>query len=79
MQVLTYIVGIFVVLSVIYSLYHCSTNSRMFGNDKVIYITMILIIPVIGMVMYFKQDQKRLYFKRLNELTQAKKEMKVKK
>lgn len=79
MEVLSYIVGVLVVISVLYSLYHCASNKRFVGSEKAMYVIVIIVIPVIGMVIYFKKDQQRLYHKRLFELQQAKKELKRKK
>jgi uncharacterized membrane protein len=78
MEVLQYIVGIFVILSMIYSVYHCSTNSEMNPGIRLGYIIVIIVLPVIGMVIYFRKDQKKLYYKKLRELQKAKKEVKDK-
>lgn len=76
MVVFQYIVGIFVILSLIYSLYHCSTSKEMNCREKLLYNLLILILPVIGMIIYFRQDQKKLYYKRINALQNAKKQNK---
>lgn len=76
MVVLQYIVGILVFLSMIYSVYHCCTNKELNRNQKLVYTVVIIILPVIGMIIYFRLDQKKIYYKRMNALQNAKKENK---
>lgn len=78
MDGLFYLFIIFVVPAMIYALYHCSTNKRIKNVERPVYMLGIVLIPVIGIVFYFKQDQKKMYQQRIQELKQAKKDVKNK-
>ena len=60
MEIVMHAIVVMNIFVVVYSVHHCFNNDRIDPSTALIYAIIIVILPVVGTIIYFKQDYERL-------------------